>query len=135
MVILNLCVACYYLVWFFRRRYSGGAHFLEQFPSLCSWEQRIANIGHGTPQDMPSDAALDIAASAEPTIQEQADPGEPLRLVPGLNVEVVAGAGGVAVAGKIIALSRNYISILRNDPRVGMVSVTFPKIGYAVRQC
>ena len=84
---------------------------------------------------MPSDAALDIAASAEPTIQEQADPGEPLRLVPGLNVEVVAGAGGVAVAGKIIALSRNYISILRNDPRVGMVSVTFPKIGYAVRQC
>jgi glutathione S-transferase len=74
---------CYYLVWFFRRRYSGGTQFLEQFPSLRTWEQRMADIGHGTPQNMSSNHALDVAANAEPTIQEQADPGEPLGLVPG----------------------------------------------------
>jgi glutathione S-transferase len=125
---------CYYLVWFFRRRYSGGIQFLEQFPSLCVWEERMADIGHGKLQDMSSDAALDIAASAEPTIQEQADPGEPLGLVPGIDVEVIAGAGGAAVDGKIIALSRDFISIRRNDPRVKTVSVTFPRIGYEVRQ-
>ena len=125
---------CYYLIWFFRRRYSGGNQFLEQFISLCAWEKRMADIGHGNPLDMSSDDALDIAASAEPTIQEQGDLGEPLRLVPGMDVEITAGTNGVAVAGIIIFVSRDCISILRNDLRVGRVSVTFPRIGYVVRQ-
>jgi glutathione S-transferase len=127
-------VLCYYLIWFFRRRYSGGVQFLEQFSSLCAWEKRMSDIGHGNPQNMLSKEALDIAANAEPSIQQQGDTGEPLQLVPGMEVEIITGAGGEAIAGQIISLSRDSISIRRNDPRVGTVSVTFPRIGYDVRK-
>jgi hypothetical protein len=125
---------CYYLVWFFRKRFSGGAKFLEQFPFISSWERRLKNIGHGRPQDITSETALDIAANNEPTIKEQSDAEDQLGLNPGLDVEIVSSEGGASVSGVITALSRDCISINRNDPRVGTVSVTFPRIGYVVRQ-
>ncbi len=125
---------CYYLVWFFRGRYSGGPAFLDQFAALKAWEQRMADIGHGTPQDLSAKAALDIAAGAAARVEERSDPGDPQGLAPGDKVDVVAGAGGAAVSGTIIGLSRDHISIRREDPRVGAVSVTFPRIGYAIRR-
>lgn len=125
---------CYYLVWFLRGRYSGGPAFLSQFPALEAWESRMQALGHGDHEDLSAEAALEIAKAAEPEAEAMADPNDPAGLEPGEAVEVVAGAGGAAVAGTIIGLSRDHIAIRREDDRVGAVSVTFPRVGYAVRR-
>jgi len=125
---------CYYLIWFLRGRYSAGSEFLKQFPALHAWAQRVAAIGHGTWEDLSSQAALDIAAAADPSLGEEADSGDPLGLMPGDQVGVIAGVGGEVVTGSVISLSRDHISIRRNDLRVGAVSLTFPRIGYPVRR-
>ncbi|MDD9878335.1 MAG: glutathione S-transferase family protein [Magnetovibrio sp.] len=124
----------YYLVWFFRGRYSGGPDFLRQFPSLLAWEGRMQALGHGSHEDMSAEDALEIARAAEPAAETAADPDDPTGLQPGDAVEVVAGAGGAAVAGEVVSLSRDHITIRREDPRVGAVCVHFPRIGYAVRR-
>lgn len=125
---------CYYLVWLLRGRYSSGPAFLEQFPNLGAWEKRVAAIGHGTPEDLSAQDALAIAKAHEPTVAEAADPGDPMGLAPGDAVEVIAGAGGAAVAGTVIGLSRDHIAIRHADPRVGNVSVTFPRFAYDLRR-
>jgi hypothetical protein len=42
--------------------------------------------------------------------------------------------GKVPVAGQLVTLSLNEIAIRRTDPRVGEVTVHFPRIGYRVER-
>jgi glutathione S-transferase len=124
----------YYLVWFVRGRWQGGPNLLSEFPSLEAWERRVEAIGHGSPQEMTSGEALDIARNAEPTTPETADPRDPQGLAPGMTVAVVPeGDGGdPPVVGTVRRVDRGTIAILREDPRVGAVCVHFPRIGYRV---
>jgi glutathione S-transferase len=125
---------CYYLVWFIRGRYSKGPEFLAQFEHLCAWEQRVEAIGHGRPVDMTAAEALEIAKQARPATPERVDPDDPLGLRPGEAVEVAAEQveGAPPVAGRVLGLDAQEITILREDPRVGEVAVHFPRIGYRV---
>jgi glutathione S-transferase len=124
----------YYLVWFLRGRWQEGPTFLSQFPALEAWEARVAALGHGSPEDLSADAALEIARAAEPAVSESGDPDDPQGLKPGMAVEVVpAGYGGdPAVAGTLRFADRESVAILREDERVGRVCVHFPRVGYRV---
>jgi glutathione S-transferase len=125
---------CYYLVWFIRGRYSKGPEFLAQFPNLCAWEARVQAIGHGNPSDLESSAALDIAKGAEPETPEAVDAEDPLGLALGDTVKVLPEAmeGVPAVAGRLRALDAQSVVLDREDQRVGLVSVHFPRVGYRV---
>ena len=124
----------YYLVWFVRGRWAEGPHFLEQFPALEAWEQRVKEIGHGQPRDMDAGEALQIAHGAETTSPEAVDPRDPQALAVGMSVEVrPEGEGGdPSVAGTVRYADRETIAILREEPRVGRVCVHFPRVGYRV---
>lgn len=122
----------YYLVWFLRGRWAGGPDFLEQFPMLRAWEDRVRAIGHGSPVDMTADAALAIARATEPATLETPDPGDPRALKPGDAVTVAPANGGPAVAGTVLSLRRHEIAIARDDDRAGRVAVHFPTVGYRV---
>lgn len=123
--------SCYYLVWFLRGRYSGGAAFLAQFPALGAWEERVRAIGHGAPADMDAAEALDIAARATPEVETAHDPEDALDHRLGDAVRVRAdGQDGPAVRGEIAALDPRRVVIRRIDARVGEIALFFPRAGY-----
>ncbi|MEM7224284.1 MAG: glutathione S-transferase family protein [Pseudomonadota bacterium] len=126
----------YYLVWFLRGRWALGPDFLSQFPSLEAWEARVRDIGHGAPSDLDALEALEIARATRPSTPETADSGDPQGLAPGLTVAVRPdGDGGdPEVVGRVHLVSGETIALLRNDERVGVVCVHFPRVGYRVRE-
>lgn len=125
---------CYHVVWFFRGRYAGGPALLEQFPNLLAWEQRVAAIGHGRPEDLDAKQALGIAREATPACPEHADAGDPQGLAPGQKVAVVpdVDGGDPTVEGRVVAVSMYTIAISRSAPEVGDIVVHFPRVGYRV---
>ena len=125
---------CYHLVWFFRGRYAGGPALLAEFPNLTAWEQRVAAIGHGRPEDMGSKQALEVARSSIPQSVEQTDPQDPQGLIPGQSVTVVpdVDGGDPPVEGRVVSASIDTISISRSAPEVGDIVVHFPRVGYRV---
>lgn len=128
---------CYYLVWFLRGRWEGGAALLSEFPALEAWERRVQAIGHGISSEMSAAEALDVARASEPSTLEQGDPQaarDPQGLAPGMTVGVVpvTDSGDPVVTGTIRLVDRERIAILREDPRVGAVCVHFPRVGYRV---
>lgn len=124
----------YYLVWFLRGRWPGGPGLLSEFPALEAWEARMRAIGHGAVGKMSAEEALAVARDAEPETAERADPRDPQGLSPGMEVSVAPDLDGGedAVAGRIRAIDRETVAILREDPQVGRVCVHFPKVGYRI---
>ncbi len=124
----------YYLIWFLRGRWSGGADLLSEFPALEAWEARVREIGYGTSTLMSPEDALAVGANAEPQTAEEGDARDPQGLAPGMAVTVVPmGDGGdPAIAGTIRLVNKNTIAILREDDAAGWFCVHFPRIGYRV---
>jgi len=124
----------YYLVWFIRGRWQGGAALISEFPALEAWEQRVKAIGHGRPTPMTSAEAIEVARSNQTATPEQGDPRDPQGLKPGDAVSVVPDldSGEAPVRGKVRLVDRERIAILRDDPRVGTVCVHFPRVGFRV---
>ncbi len=125
---------CYYLAWFLRQRYSKGAEFLGQFDNLVKWEKRVEAIGHGRMTEMDAKEALAVAKAAEPETRENAGPDDLAGLKPGdtVCVEPTHVSGCPAVAGKILRLDAQTISLAREEDETGAVSVHFPRVGYRV---
>ncbi|OED43305.1 hypothetical protein AB833_04115 [Chromatiales bacterium (ex Bugula neritina AB1)] len=130
--VADACV--YYLVWFVRGRYDGGAQLLSEFPNLLDWEQRVAAIGHGSSEALSAEAALAIARESEVETLQLHDKNDPQQLVPGMAVSVKpdVNAGEMAVDGIVHAVSSDTISLLRESEQTGQVCVHFPRVGYRV---
>ena len=126
--------AGYHLVWFLRGRWEGANEFLEQFPALEAWEQRVAAIGHGDISDMDAGEALEIARDAESATPEQGDDQDPQGLAPGQDITVtpLGDGGDPSVSGTLRYVDRETVAIMRHDKRVGDVCVHFPRVGYRI---
>lgn len=124
----------YGVVWFVRGRWQGGPAMLSEFSALEAWEKRLQALGHGSPTEMSSTEALDVARAAQPATPKQADPHDPQGIAPGQKITVTPDldSGEPAVAGTVQLVSRDEIAILREDPRVGTVCVHFPRVGYRI---
>ncbi len=127
---------CYHLVWFLRGRYAGGPALIDQFSSLTAWEQRVAAIGHGRPEDISSKQALEVARAATPESLEHSDWQDPQGLAPGQQVGVVpdVDGGDPTVEGRVVSVDMDTISIARSSPETGEIVVHFPRVGYRVTQ-
>ncbi|MBT3905089.1 MAG: glutathione S-transferase family protein [Rhodospirillales bacterium] len=121
---------CYYLVWFLRDRMAEAEPFLSQFKNIIAWEQRMKDIGHGTPDDISDLDALAIAKNSTHQTPERADPGDPQGLNVGDKITIEPADGGVPVEGILRNLSASTIAILREDDQVGQVCVHLPRLGY-----
>lgn len=125
---------CYYLIWFLRGRWIGGPDLLQNFPALEAWENRVQAVGHGNSEEITSQAALDIAAAVEPATEANIDTDDPQGFAKGDIVAVVPDedGGDPVVVGKLQVLTRERITLLRQDKRVNSVCVHFPRVGYRV---
>jgi glutathione S-transferase len=109
------------------------AAVLEPFSRVLAWAERIAGFGHGTPQEMSSAEAVDMARAATPQTGSKSDPEDPNRRLPGEQVSVVhADFGRDPVVGELVASSVHEIAIRRRDERAGEVIVHFPRERYVV---
>ncbi|MEE9586815.1 MAG: glutathione S-transferase family protein [Hyphomicrobiaceae bacterium] len=129
-------VLAYKIVWFIRGRWSGAGDFLAEFPALEAWEDRVEAIGHGEHTELSSADALEIARMAEPTTSAHEDPRDPQGLSPGMVVTITpdSDSGDPLVEGVVRHVDRDTIAIDREDPRVGLVCVHFPRVGYRVHR-
>lgn len=128
-------VLVYYITWLVRGRIEQGPEFLAQFQSLCEWEQRVLNLGHGRPEEMDSKRALEIALQAIPSIDlPEAKTSDLQGLKPGMQVSIIpdSDGGDPAVEGAIAAVNDSDIAILRENQQVGQVVIHFPRVGYRI---
>ncbi len=124
----------YYVVWFLRGRWVGGADLIAGYPALAAWEDRVMALGHGRPRETTAAAALAVARDAEPATAAAVDSDDSQALVLGqpVTVEPLGDGGDPAVAGRLQVLGRETVAVLRDDDRVGQVCIHFPRVGYRV---
>jgi glutathione S-transferase len=125
-------VAAYMNIWFLEGRLASiAAGLLAGLERTLDWKARVRAIGHGTPTELDSKAALDIAKAATPRGDTLHDPADPLGLAPGAAAFVMADDyGRERMVGTLVAANRERVVIAREDPRVGRVDLHFPRAGY-----
>jgi glutathione S-transferase len=122
----------YHPLWFIQRA-TAVAGFLSAWPRVGQWMQRLAAIGHGTPQSLSSADAIEIARKGEfPKLGAEANKA-PGPCPVGASVTVAPTDYGIdPVAGELVAEYVNEWVVRRTDPRAGTVHVHFPRVGYQI---
>ena len=130
--------AVYHSLWFTRIRSPLEADSLRRLPELAAWMERMQAIGHSPRQEVDAQAAIAIAAAAEPAASGhgllkdstfQDDHGIAL----GSQVSIRAESfGAESTAGRLVAATRTHFSLSRCDARAGAVHVHFPRVGYVL---
>ncbi|KAF1048742.1 glutathione S-transferase family protein [Xylophilus sp.] len=130
--------AAYHPLWFTRHRTPGLAAVFDIVPAVREWHDRIAAIGHGTPERSNAAEAIAQAAAAEPggtgalltdsTYQDEHGIalGAPVSITP-------ESFGTEATEGILVAATRTHYTVSRTDDRAGAVHVHFPRIGYVLK--
>ena len=125
--------ALYNPVWFIKERLDPTASPLDRLPRIGAWSERMKAFGAGRRQDISAAEGLEIAKAATPA-PAGVDANDPSGLKAGQEVSVTPDdTGKVPVSGELVGLSADRISIARNDPRVGVVVVHFPRAGFIVQ--
>jgi hypothetical protein len=90
-------------------------------------------IGHGQRSEMEAAEAIAIARAATPEPGPGVVADDPSGLRVGQRVTVTPDDyGKVPVAGELVTLDRQRVSVRREDERAGEVVVHFPRLGYLV---
>ena len=125
----------YYVVWFLRGRWDQGPVFLSEFPALERWETNVYKLGHGAMSDMSPQDAIARARACEPLQIEGEDANDPQGLRPGMQVTVSPDVDGgeQPVAGTVVAVYCDTITVHRSEADTGNLHVHFPRAGYLVK--
>jgi glutathione S-transferase len=125
--------ALYNPVWFIQQQLGPTAAPLDRLPQIVAWSERVKALGGGKRTDIKATDALDIAKAAKPG-PASVDAHDPSGLKAGQKLSVTPDdTGKVPVAGTLVGLAADRISIARSDPRAGDVVVHFPRAGYIVQ--
>jgi len=118
--------------WYVRRAgpmadvFFAHAHF-------SAWLDRVLALGHGSPERMDSDEALQLAATAKSHAACSVAPG--LGFEAGQAVTVTpTDYGQDPVAGTLVGLSNDEVVVRRVDARASTVHVHFPRAGFQIKQ-
>ncbi len=108
---------------------------LEAFPKTAAFVGRIADFGHGRPEDLSSEQALEIARTSKAISQMKPQAVETDGIAIGESVEVMpVDYAFDPVRGELVQCSADEIAVRRTDPRAGTVVVHFPRFGYQIRK-
>lgn len=126
--------ACAHPLWFVRMA-PPVAGILDGFPRVGEWLQRMLSLGHGPSTRMKSADAIDVAATSagaglHAPVFVQPDAG----FEAGAAVTVCATDVGLdPVAGRLVGLTIDRVTVERVDERAGRVHVHFPRMGYQIK--
>jgi glutathione S-transferase len=118
-------------LWFIQRA-TPVAGLLDAYPAIGPWLDRLFAIGHGRPTEMSSTKTIEVAAAASDHAPTEVQPG--LGFDAGQAVTVAAtDYGADPVAGTLVGLTPDAVTVRRTDPRAGTVHVHFPRFGFQVK--
>jgi glutathione S-transferase len=118
--------SAYHPLWY-TRRIEAVKSILDLTPAVLDWMDRIAAIGHGTPEKFSAQDAIAVAHASTPTSL--------LTIALGSAVTIHAESFGLEeTAGTLVAASRMHYTLERTDARAGTVHVHFPRIGYVLKK-
>ena len=129
------CIADFsvgHCLWFIRLA-RPVAHLLDDYPAIVPWLDRLLAIGHHQRSEMGSAEAIAVAAGAAGHAPVAVAPG--LGFDAGQAVSVFAtDYGSDPVAGALVGLTPQSVTLRRTDPRAGTVHVHFPRFGFQIRK-
>ena len=125
-------IALAHSLWFLRGT-PVTSPLVDDYAEVAAWLDRVMAIGHGTPEPMSGEDAVQVARDAEP----QALPATPFSdangFVQGQRVAIAARDYGVdAVEGELLHADAQELILRREDPRAGVVHVHFPRWGFGL---
>jgi hypothetical protein len=127
--------SAYHPMWFTLEKTPSVAGILDATPLLKDWMLRMKAIGHGHPEKMKSEQALEVAKNATPADVSQLafvdDHGIPL----GSEVTITADNFGLEpTLGILVAATKTRLTLRREDERAGTVHVHFPRNGFILKK-
>jgi glutathione S-transferase len=129
------CIADFsvgHCLWFIQRA-RPVAHLLADYPALSAWLARLLAIGHATSTALDSAGAVAVAAAAAGHAPVAVAPG--LGFEPGQAVSVAAtDYGADPVAGTLVGLTPESVTVRRSDARAGTLHVHFPRFGFQIKK-
>lgn len=129
------CIADFsvgHCLWFIQRA-TPVAQLLADYPALGAWLGRLLAIGHATSTELDSADAVAVAAAATGHAPVAVAPG--LGFEPGQAVSVAAtDYGADPVAGTLVGLTPESVTVRRSDARAGTVHVHFPRFGFQIKK-
>jgi glutathione S-transferase len=125
-------IAAYMNVWWLGRAAPATAvALLAGLTKTLGWRERMKALGHGRRSEMTGAEALQAAAAATPAKASPGDLADLSGLAPGAEVIVRADDyGRDPVAGRLVAVSAERITIVRECGELDLVNVHFPRVGY-----
>ncbi|MDN3922891.1 glutathione S-transferase family protein [Roseateles violae] len=124
--------AVVHCLWFIRRA-GPLAAIMAPHERLAAWYERVRAFGHGQSTAMSSEEAIALAAAANRHAEVEVMPG--LGFEPGQALTVTPlDYAFDPVAGELVGLTNDSVTLRRRDERAGIVHVHFPRIGYALRK-
>jgi glutathione S-transferase len=119
-------------LWYVRRGGSAVANITAQRVKVNAWLDRVQALGHGQPQAITSQQAIDSAAQAKAHAPTSVQAGLGFEL--GQAVTVTPTDYGMdSVAGSLVGLSADEVVLARSDERAGKVHVHFPRHGFQIK--
>ena len=126
-------ILAYFPLWMCRGNIANAGSLVQKLPALLAWEERMQSIGYGRPQPLSAEQAVAIARNATTTATaEITDDAWPTFALYSPVTVTPQDYGAVPVAGQLLRLTHNDITILRKDTHAGEVAVHFPRLGYRV---
>ena len=118
--------------WYLKRA-GPLADIFKPHAHFSAWLERVLTLGHGKPERMGSDEALQVAATATAHAACSVAPG--LGFEAGQAVTVTpTDYGQDPVAGTLVGLSNDEVVLRRSDARAGTVHVHFPRAGFQIKK-
>ncbi|MBC3346339.1 glutathione S-transferase family protein [Pseudomonas sp. SWRI196] len=104
---------------------------VDAYPAISAWLARVLGFGHGAPNQMSSEEALEVARNATPAALPEESFEEPNGFALGQRVTIAATDYGVdPVAGELLFAGREELILRREDALGGVVHVHFPRLGF-----
>lgn len=126
-------IAMAHPLWFLRAT-PVTSPLVDGYPAVVAWLERVLSFGHGNPQDLSSEAAVEVARAATPAALPEEAFADPNGFKAGQRVAVSAIDYGVeAVEGELLFAGAEELILRREDERAGVVHVHFPRIGFSIK--
>lgn len=124
----------YHCMWFIQLA-KPLAGILDATPCLRSWIERMAAFGHGQPEKMDADVALEIACCSTAGNDESRPFVDTHGVARGERVAIMPTDYALdPVEGELAISADNEFAVRRTDPLAGEVVVHFPRIGFQLKK-
>jgi glutathione S-transferase len=126
--------AAYHPLWF-TKNIPEIAGLLDEYPNIAPWMERVAALGREAPMKSSSAASLEVAKAGSSAFYANEAYVDEHGIALGSEVSIVAESfGPEATSGKLIAATKDRLTLERHHELCGMVRVHFPRLGFVLKE-